>query len=266
MFGVLGAAFVVAAIIGAAAPVIGTFVVLRRYALLADTLSHTALLGIACATATRGSPLWVAMGTVIVAAVALERLRQSGKIANDALLALFMSGSLAISVIILAKTGGGSAMSGYLFGSLATVDTADMIVTGCVASAVTAMVALLYRGLAWIALDEETARASGIPAGALGYAMMIASALFIAVAVRTAGVLLVGALMVIPVVTAMQLRLSLKALIATASFFSALSAVGGVAAAYMFDLSSGAAIVLVALGILALVMLRSKLFEGVKKR
>lgn len=236
-------------IIALVAPLIGTFLVLRRYSLIADTLAHVAFAGVALGVLLGINPIFATLGTTLVASVAIERLRESRRLSGDAALSLFLSGSLALAIILLSFHRGVAVnLASYLFGSIVTVTPTDVWVIGLLGALVAIVVLTLLRPLIAVAFDEDVARVSGVPVTALNTLFIILTALTIALAIPIVGVLLVAALMVIPALTALQFRRGFRGTLIVAEGVSLASVVIGMLASFAFNLSSGGTIVLVALG------------------
>lgn len=234
--------------IGVIAPLIGMFLVVRRYSLLADTLAHTSLAGVAIGLLLRINPVLSAIVLSVVASLGIEQLRASRRVFSESVLALFLSGSLAVAVVILSLAKGFNAgLFGYLFGSIGTVSQTDVWVIVALAVMVFLNVVLLYKELFFISFDEELAQASGLPVRRLNFTIVLLAAITVALSIRIVGVLLIGALMVIPVISAMQYGRGFRATLILAVTFSLLSVLLGLFASYYFNLASGGAIVLVAL-------------------
>mgnify|MGYP000092699758 CR=1 FL=1 len=123
-------AFLAGAIIGILASFLGSFVVLRRYSLLADTLAHVALVGVATGLLTQTSPVWMSIAVTLASGLAIEYLRSVKKIYSDSLLAIFLSGGLALAVIIIGLVQSlNTSLFSYLFGSIAATSREDLVVT-----------------------------------------------------------------------------------------------------------------------------------------
>ncbi|KKU81849.1 MAG: ABC-3 protein [Parcubacteria group bacterium GW2011_GWA1_47_8] len=245
--------------VGIAAPLIGMFLVVRRYSLMADTLAHVSLAGVAIGLLFAINPILSAVILAIVASVGIEGLRLSRRIFGESVLALFLSGSLAIAVIILSLAKGFNAnLFSYLFGSISTVSTNDLWVTIALALAVLVFITLFYKEFFFISLDTELAQASGTPVKRLNLVLVMLAALTVALSIRIVGTLLVGALMVIPVIAAMQYGRGFRTTLLLSVLFSLVSVIAGLFASYYFDLASGGAIVLIALGIFLISMVFSK--------
>ena len=234
--------------IGVVAPLIGMFLVVRRYSLMADTLAHVSFAGVALGLLVGLNPIFSAIGLSVLAAFGIESLRSSGRIFGESVLALFLSGSLALAVVIISLSDGFNAsLFGYLFGSISTVSTQDLWVIIILAVVVLLDVIFLYKELFFASFDAELARASGLPVKAINLTIVVLAAIAVAISIRIVGVLLIGALMVIPVISAMLYRRSFKYTLVLSVVFSVVSVIAGLFASFYLDLASGGAIVLVAL-------------------
>ncbi|HTW96940.1 MAG TPA: metal ABC transporter permease [Candidatus Methylomirabilis sp.] len=241
-------------IVAIIAPLIGIFLVLRRYSLIADTLAHVSLAGIAIGLLFGINPIFTAIGTAIVASLGIEKLRTSKKVYGESALALFLSGSLALAIIILSLAKGFNAnLFNYLFGSIVTVTASDVWTIAALAAITAVILFLFFKELIFISFDEEAARVAGIPVGLINAILIILAALAVALAIPIVGVLLIAALIVIPVVTALQLKQSFIKTIIYAEIFSVASVIAGIFAAFYLNLSGGGAIVLVMLAIFVIV-------------
>ncbi|TSA46396.1 metal ABC transporter permease [bacterium] len=248
-------AFIAGAITAVIAPTIGTFLVARRYSLIADSFAHIALAGVAIGLLLKIYPIYAALAVVLVAAFAIERLRAREQVSGDALLAIFLSGGLAIAVVLIGLARGFNAdLLSYLFGSIATVTATDILVMAILGAVIFVMVFLLYKELAFTSFDSEVAATSGVPVGAINTILIIATAVTVVLSMRIIGILLIGALIVIPVSTAMQLARSFKQIFAIAIGFSLASVMLGIFFSFYFDLAAGGTIVLILLAIFALVL------------
>lgn len=234
--------------IGIVAPLIGMFLVVRRYSLMADTLAHVSFAGVAIGLLLQINPIFSAIALSILASFGIESLHNKRRIFGESVLALFLSGSLAIAVVIISLAKGFNAnLFSYLFGSISTVSTVDLWITLGLALSVFGAVVLLYKELFFASFDSELAEASGLPVKALNLTVVMLAAIAVALSIRIVGVLLIGALMVIPVISAMQFGRGFRTTLLLSVGFSLLSMVTGLFASYYLNLASGGAIVLVAL-------------------
>ena len=241
-------------LIGAIAPLIGVFLVLRRYSLIADTLSHVSLAGVAIGLILQVNPLLTALGASALSSVAIERLRISKKIYGESALSIFLSGSLALAIVLIGLARGFSVdLFSYLFGSILTVGPSDVYLILTAGLVVAVIMLLFYKEMVYLSFDEEAAKVSGIPVKFLNILFVFLSAIVIAIAIPIVGILLISALLVLPAVTALQLKKSFKETLLWAEFFSLSSVVAGIIASFYLDVSPGGAIVLIMIAIFSLV-------------
>lgn len=243
-------------VVAVIAPLIGIFLVLKRYSLIADTLAHVSLSGIALGLLLGINPVMTALGTVVVASLGIERLRMSKRVYGESALALFLSGSLALAVVLLSLAHGFNAsLFNYLFGSIVTVTATDVAVISVLAVVVMAVLLVFYKQLVSVTFDEEAAQVSGVPVRVVNTVLILLAALTVALAIPIVGVLLIAALIVIPVVTALQMKQSFVRTILCAEAVSIVSVVSGIFVSFFFNLSTGGTIVLIMLAIFASVFI-----------
>jgi len=232
------------------APLIGIFLVLRRYSLIADTLAHVSLAGIAIGLLLGISPVLTALGATVIASLGIERLRISKKVYGESALALFLSGSLALAIVILSLGHGfNTNLFNYLFGSIVTVTISDVYIILALAIVVILVLGAFYKQLVYITFDEEAAKISGIPTRFVNTILIMLAALTVSLAIPIIGVLLIAALIVVPVVTALQLRKSFVETIIYAEAVSLFSVISGIIASFYLNVSTGGIIVLIMLTI-----------------
>ncbi len=238
-------AFVAGLFIAILASISGNFVVLRRYSLMSETLAHSALVGVAVGLVAGYNPLWVAVGVAIGAAWLIEYLRSAFSLYSDAVLAIILSGSLAIAVIIVSLGGAfNNSLFSYLFGSILSVTNEDVMTIVIVGSISLLFLLLFSKELYFIAYDEEVAKTSGIKVKFLNFLLVTVVAVIIALSIRVVGSLLIGALMVIPTVAALQYRVGFRSTMLISLFFALFSVIFGMSLSYYYSLPSGATIVL----------------------
>jgi len=252
-------AFLVGIVIAILASISGTFVVLKRYSLMSETLAHSALVGVAVALVAGYSPMWIALIIAVLSAWLIEYLRSYFSLYSDSVLAILLSGSLAIAVIIisLGESFNNSLMS-YLFGSILSVSDDDVFYILLFGGL--SLVALLTfsKELYFIAYDEEVAQTSGIKVKALNFLLVTVVAVIISLSIRVVGSLLIGALMVIPTVTALQFKKGFFYTVVLSVIFAILSVISGMTFSFYFSLPSGATIVLSILSIFIISLVVNK--------
>lgn len=245
-------ALLAAVITGLTAPAIGTYIVQRRLALLGDGLGHVALTGVALGILTGTSPLAAAVLVALAGAIGIELLRTYAKASADVALAMLFYGGIAGGVFLINLSGNSAAtLNRYLFGSITTMSRGDVILVACLG--VLVLLASIWLAPQFFALshDEEHARVAGVPTRLYGMLIAALAAITIAVSMRTVGLLLVSALMVIPVAAAQQLRPSFRGTHFLAMGFGLFSAVVGLLISASVDAQPGPTIVLLALSVFA---------------
>ena len=238
-------AFLAGFIIATLASISGSFVVLKRYSMMTETLAHSALVGVAVGLFAGFSPLWMAVIMAIFSAWLIEYLRSSFHLYSDAILAIFLSGALALAIIIVSLGGAfNNSLFSYLFGSILAVNEKDLITMALFGSISLILLLGFSKELFFIAYDEEVARTSGIKVKMLNYLLVTVVAVIIALSIRVVGTLLIGALMVIPSIAALQYRQGFLKTVLISLFFALFSVAVGMTLSYYYSLPSGATIVM----------------------
>lgn len=246
-------ALIAAVLTGLIAPAIGIYIVQRRLSLLGDGLGHVAIAGVGLALMTGQAPVPIAVAVSVGGAVVVELLRQQGKATGDVGLAVLFYGGLAAGVLMSGIAGAGAAgLSQYLFGSLTTVNVNDLIVIAVLAVIVLIPTLGLAPRLFAVSSDEEFARTLGLPVRFYNLLIVILAAVTVTMAMRTVGLLLVSALMVIPVAAAQNLVRGFYATLACAMTVGVLVAVGGATGSFYADTAPGALIVVLAIVVFAI--------------
>ncbi|MCW2802888.1 MAG: putative metal transporter permease protein [Propionibacteriaceae bacterium] len=246
-------ALVAALLTGLIAPAIGTYIVQRRLSLLGDGLGHVAIAGVGLALLTGSAPIPAAVVVCVVGAVIVEVLRQQGKATGDVGLAILFYGGLAAGVLMSGIAGGGTgALSQYLFGSLTTVTGSDLALIAILAVLVLVPALGLAPQLFAVCADEEFARVQGLKVRLYNVMIVVLAAITVTLAMRTVGLLLVSALMVVPVAAAKNLVRGFYSTLVCAMVVGVLVAVGGATGSFYADAAPGALIVVLAIAVFAL--------------
>ena len=254
-------AFAAGAIVGLLAPAVGFFLVQRRLSLIGDGIGHIAFAGVALGYLIGVSPVLTALIASVAGAVLIEVLRARRPEAADQALALVFYTGIAAGVVLVSSAGALNAnLFAFLFGSILTVTRGDLALVAVLGAAGLALIALLYRAFAAVALDEESARVSGVPVGLLNVLLAGLAGVTIAVSMRVVGILLIAALMVLPVTAASRIAWSLRSALLLAMGIGVGSVCLGLTLSYYGDLAPGGAIVLVAAGAFALAAVGSAAF------
>ncbi len=255
-------ALLIALLVGLAAPVIGTYLVQRRMALLGDGIGHVALAGVAAGWLA-GSAADLAQrdalavpGAIIFAlfaAVTIEQMRARETAAADVVMAILFYGGIASGVLLIGIAGGsGANLLGYLFGSISTVTWGDVWVTAALAGVILLVGVGLRNALFAVTHDQDFAVASGLPVRWLNLTVAVLAAVTITVSMRVVGVLLVSGLMILPVAIAQLFSQSFSRTMYTAMGVGAVLCITGLSITYFRDLQPGALIVVLAVGVYAI--------------
>jgi zinc transport system permease protein len=261
-------ALIGALVIGLTAPALGIYLVQRRMSLIGDGVGHVALTGVGVGLLLDKSPVLTAVIVSAIGAVAIELIRERGRTSGDAALALLFYGGIAGGVLLvgLSDSNTSTNLLTYLFGSLLTTSTGDLVVTVVLGGLVLAAMLLLRPALFAICHDEEYARVSGLPVRTLNLLIAITTAVTVTIAMRTVGLLLVSAMMVVPVATAQLVTRGFRATMALAMALGFAAAGAGVTVAGEINTAPGATIVVLAIGGFAVVAVGLAVTRLVRRR
>ncbi|GAB3071563.1 metal ABC transporter permease [Salinicoccus sesuvii] len=262
--------FISGLIAGLIAPLIGTFIVIRRLSLIADALSHVTLGGITFGVYLSSligmtiNPLITGILFSVFGALGIERLRSVYKHYQELAIPIIMSFGVALSVLFLSLADGfNQDLFGYLFGSISAVNSFDLILISVIGVVVLIFIYLLYKEMFLVSFDEEYANVMNISKW-IHFLFIIVVALVISASMRIVGILLVSALMTLPVAAAMRVTSSFKQLMVMSVVFGELSVVIGLFLSFHLNISPGGTIVLISLMLLAITIILDRI--GVKRR
>ncbi|WP_342389345.1 metal ABC transporter permease [Salinicoccus bachuensis] len=262
--------FISGLVAGLIAPLIGTFIVIRRLSLIADALSHVTLGGITFGVYLSSligmtiNPLITGIIFSILGALGIERLRTVYRHYQELAIPIIMSFGVALSVLFLSLADGfNQDLFGYLFGSISAVSSIDLILISVIGIIVLIFIYLLYKEMFLVSFDEEYANVMNINKW-IHFMFIIVVALVISASMRIVGILLVSALMTLPVASAMRVTSSFRQLMIMSVIFGEFAVIAGLFMSFHLDISPGGTIVLVSLAILAATIILDRI--GVKRR
>lgn len=260
--------FIAGILIGILAPLIGTFIVVRRLSLIADALSHVTLGGIAFGMlltkvlAFTINPVWTGILFSVTGSLLIEKLRGVYKHYQELAIPIIMSLGIGLSVIFISFANGfNQDLFGYLFGSISAVTFNDILVITSIFILVLLFIGLLYKELFILSFDEEYASIIGVPKY-VHLLFMLMVALVISASMRVVGILLVSSLITLPVASAMRLTRSYKALMLWSVIIGEMSVIIGLITAYYLDISPGGVIVM----LLVVILIGSIMIKKNKER
>ncbi len=247
---VVGRALVVGILIALCASLLGVSLVLKRYSMIGDGLSHVGYLGLALAAAAGVAGTFameISVPVVILAAVLILRLsRNQGRLNGDAACAIVSTGAVAVGTLLYNLTGGRSGdICSSLFGSasIVTISTKDMILSILLSAGVLAWFLLCEKTIFAVSFDESFARAAGVKTDRFGLILAILTGVTIVVGMKMMGSIMISALIIFPALTAMRLTKSFRRTVILSAVLSVVCFVAGFIAACVFALQTGAAVV-----------------------
>ncbi|MDR2717676.1 MAG: metal ABC transporter permease [Treponema sp.] len=239
-------AFTVGALVSVCAALLGVSLVLKRYSMIGDGLSHVGFGSLALATALHTAPLTVAIPVVIAAAFLLLRLSEHSKIKGDAAIALISTGALAVGVIIISQTTGmNTDVCNYLFGSILAMNKTDVYLSVALSIIVLTLFILFYHHLFAVTFDETFAKATGIPTGLYNMLIALLTALTIVLGMRIMGAMLISSLIIFPALSSMRLFKQFRSVTVCSALVSILCFFIGVVISYIYATPTGASVVLI---------------------
>lgn len=237
-------ALVAGLLISFCAALVGVPLVLRKNAMIGDGLSHVAFGAFAIAASLGLAPLWVALPVVVLASVFILRLNTSRKISGDSAIALVSISSLAIGTFVVSLAGSNIDINNYLFGSILSISTADIIISAILAIFIVTLFILAYQQIFAVTFDESFARSIGIKTNLYNLIFAILCSIVIVLGMRLMGALLISALIIFPVLSARQIAQNYKTAIILSVFIALISFLTGLIASYILNTPTGATIVL----------------------
>lgn len=236
-------AIIVGFLVSICASLLGVSLVLKRYSMIGDGLSHVGFGALAAATVMNVAPLTVSIPVVVLAAFFLLRLSENSKIKGDAAIALISTGSLAIGVLLISvSTGMNTDVCNYMFGSILAMSKADVYLSITLSCAVLALFVLFYNKIFMVTFDENFARAAGTKAGVYNTLLAVLTAVTIVLGMRMMGALLISSLIIFPPLTAMRVCKRFKTAVICSAVISSVCFLIGVFLSYWYSLPTGASV------------------------
>lgn len=254
-------AMLVGVLVSLCAALLGVSLVLKRYSMIGDGLSHVGFGVLTVATALgASSPLYIAIPAVTISAIILLKLGNNSKIKSDSAVALISSSALAIGVAITSVTTGmNTDVCNFMFGSILAMSKGDVYLSVIVSIIVAALFIIYYRKLFTVTFDEDFAKASGLKVGRYTNLIAILTALVIVVGMRMMGVMLISSIIIFPALTSMLVFKSFKKVVISSGVISVFSFLIGIYLSYLYNISTGATIVIVNLIIFILFFIIDKI-------
>lgn len=237
-------ALLVGILVSLCASLLGVTLVLKRFSMIGDGLSHVGFGALALAVVLDAAPLKVAIPVVLAAAVILLRISENGKIKGDAAIALISTGALAVGVILVSlSTGMNMDVYNYMFGSILAMSGEDVIISVIMSVFVLVFYLLFYHKIFAVTFDEDFARATGLHTKRYQLCIALWTAVVIVLGMRMMGTLLISSLIVFPALTAMRVCKSFRGVVICSLILSVISFTTGIAMSFWYATPAGASIV-----------------------
>lgn len=246
-------AIVVGILVSLCASLLGVNMVLKRYSMIGDGLSHVGFAALAAAAATGMAPLKLAIPICIIAAFLMLRLSSNGKMKGDQTVALVCSGSLAIGVMIISmSTGMNTDVNNYMFGSILALSSEDTVLSIILSVAVLIIFVLFYNRLFAVTFDENFARATGTKAGIYNGILAVLTAVTVVIGMRMMGALLISSLIIFPAISSMRLCKNYRSVIISSVIISVTCFMAGITLSFYVSTPAGASVVCFNIAVFAL--------------
>lgn len=241
-------ALLVGTLVSLCASLLGVSLVLKRYSMIGDGLSHVGFSALTLAIAIGWAPLAVSIPIVILAAFLLLRLNENDNIKGDSAIALISSSALALGVLITSMTKGmNSDIISYMFGSILTLSKADVILSVSLSVIVLILFIIFYNKIFAVTFDENFAKATGTNVKLFNSLIALLTSITIVIGMRIMGTLLISSLIIFPALTSMRLFKNFKRVVISSSIISIVCFLIGMISSCLFAIPTGASIVIVSL-------------------
>ena len=238
------------------ASLLGVSLVLKRYSMIGDGLSHVSFGALSVAVAVGWSPLAVSIPVVTVAAFFLLRITENSRIRSDAAIAMISASSLAAGIVVTSLTTGMTTdVSSYMFGSILAMSRQDVILAGVLSVVVLCLFIFCYHKIFAVTFDESFAKATGVRVKIYNVLIAALTAVTIVLGMRMMGAMLISSLIIFPALTAMEIFKSFRSVVVCSGILSVLCFCGGMIVSYGLSVPAGASVVLVNLAVFAAVSL-----------
>ena len=228
------------------ASLLGVSLVLKRYSMIGDGLSHVSFGALSIALAMGWSPLKVSIPVVVLAAFFLLRITENSRIKSDAAIAMISASSLAIGIIVTSLTTGMTTdVSSYMFGSILAMTKEDVMLSAVLCIIVLGLFVLCYNQVFAVTFDENFAKATGVNVSAYNMLISVLTAVTIVLGMRMMGAMLISSLVIFPCLTSMRVFKSFTSVVVSSGILSLVCFLLGMMASYQFSMPAGASIVVV---------------------
>lgn len=256
-------AFQASILISLIAPMLGLFLILRRQSLMADTLAHVSLAGVALGLLVSINPTWTNIIMVVIIAILLEYLRMLYRTYSEVSIAILMSGGMALALFLMSLNQGGTTLNinQFLFGSIVTISTQQVWMLYLLAGIIVILYIIFRKAMYVLIFDEETAFTAGLPIKTMSIAFNVLTGVTIAIIMPIVGSLLVSAILILPAAISMRLSRSFASTILLGIPIALTGMLSGLFTSYEYGTPPGATITLILLALFVIAIIVKKVMK-----
>ena len=245
-------ALVVGMLVSLCSALLGVNLVLKRYSMIGDGLSHVAFSALAVATVMNWAPLWAAIPVVIIASYFLLMFSSNDRVSGDSAIALLSTGALAVGIFIISmKSGINTDINNYMFGSVLAISKSDVTLSVVLSLAVLVLYVLFYNKIFAVTFDEPFAKATGVRAGFYNFLIAVLTAVTIVLGMRMIGALLISSLIIFPAMSSMRIFKCFRSVVICSALISVGCFLAGLILSYEYSAPTGASVVIINIAVFA---------------
>lgn len=236
------------------APIIGVIVILKRYSMIGDALSHNTLAGVTAGIVMNINPILGAFVFSVLGALTIERIKSYFPKYNEIAISIILSTGVGIAGVLSGFIKDNALLNSFLFGSIVAISDFELYLIIALSVVVIATIAIFYQRLFYITFDEEGAELAGVKVKCINCMFMILTAITIAISARTVGTLVISSLMVIPAASAIRISKSFKSTLLYSVIYAMIAVLSGIFISFYFNLKPGGTIVLISVALLVITL------------
>ena len=253
-------ALIVGTMVALCSSLLGTSLVLRRFSMIGDGLSHVAFGAMAISAALGAQPTYVALPIVIAAAFILLQVSERGLLSGDSAIALISTSALALGVFVTSVTGANFDLTSYLFGSILAISKNDVWFSVVLCIVVLMLFMFAYNKIFAITFDESFSKATGVRTSLYNMLIAVLTAVTVVLGMRLMGAMLISSFIIFPALSSMRVCKRFKGVVVLSACLAVLSVVAGIVISCVFDnIPTGAVIVLINLAFFLVMSLLRKI-------
>ncbi len=255
-------AFIAGIVIAVITPSVGVVVVLKRFSMIGDTLSHASLAGVAAGIIGGINPIAGSIAACVLAAFSIEAVRKLFPKYSEIALSVILSTGVGLAGVLTGFIKDAGEFNKYLFGTIIGITDFELYLIIAAGAVILTAFLFMYKALLYMTFDEESARLAGVPVRRVNFVFMLLIALTVSISVQTIGILIISSLMVLPVACSMQVSKSFKQTVIISVIFGLIFVLAGLTISYYADLKPGGTIALTGVACLIITYAVKKLVRS----